>query len=124
MDGKRGERVYGYRRADPRLPQAESIADRQTIVAYAAAQGYEVAQMFVEADPERPMEAFSRLIQAARLAARDGESVRWVIVPGPDHLGGQRVRGVLRQRLEREGGLRVLLATEPAEPGPEVPARP
>jgi hypothetical protein len=118
MERARGVRVFGYRRAAPELPQAESIADRQTITAFVAARGFELAQMFVETDPQQPMEAFGRLVQAARVAAADGVPVRAVVVPRPEHLGGtQRARGVLRQRLEREAGLRVLTATVPTEPG-------
>jgi hypothetical protein len=118
MEGARGVRVYGYRRAAPDLSQAESIADRQMITAFVAARGFELAQMFVETDPEQPMEAFVRLVQAARTAAADGVPVRAVVVPRPEHLGGtQRARGVLRQRLEREAGLRVLTATRPVEAG-------
>ena len=118
MERARGVRVFGYRRAAPDLPQAESIADRQTITAFVEARGLELAQMFVETDPDQPMEAFGRLVQAARTAAADGVPVRAVVVPRPEHLGGtQRARGVLRQRLEREAGLRVLSATIPAEPG-------
>lgn len=119
MDRARSVRVFGYRRAAPDLPQAESIADRQTITAFVTARGLELAQMFVETDPEQPMEAFARLVEAARTAAADGVPVRAVVVPRPEHLGGtQRARGVLRQRLEREAGLRVLTATLPTGPGP------
>jgi hypothetical protein len=121
MERARGVRVFGYRRAAPELPQAESIADRQTITAFVAARGFELAQMFVETDPQQPMEAFGRLVQAARVAAADGVPVRAVVVPRPEHLGGtQRARGVLRQRLEREAGLRVLTATVPTEPGMDL----
>ena len=124
MEGAKGVRVYGYRRAAPGLPQAESIADRQTITTFVAERGFELAQMFVETDPARPMEAFARLVQAARVAAADGQPVSAVVVPRPEHLGGtQRARGVLRQRLEREAGLRVLTATRPVEAGSALPRR-
>jgi hypothetical protein len=85
---------------------------RQLLAEFAAREGFALTEIYVERDPNRPCSALTALIEAAR---RD--SIAAVAVPTLDDLGRlPRVRRIMRDRLQRDAGVRVLVVEPVATP--------
>jgi hypothetical protein len=97
--------LFGYQTVRLSTP-AEAVAKgREELAAFALREGFALGEVFVERDVDRPCSALAALISAAR---RSG--VAAVAVPTTDDLGRlPRVRWLMRYRLEREAGVRVLV---------------
>jgi hypothetical protein len=79
---------------------------------FTAREGFALTQVFVEQEPNRPCSALVALIEAVR---RGG--IAAVAVPTLEDLGRlPRVRRLMRDRLQREAGVRVLVVEPVATP--------
>lgn len=105
--------VYGYQRVRITTPPEEVIRVRRRLTEFAARQGYVLADVFVDADESRPFAALSALIRAAR--RHDAAAV---LVADPDHFAhNPTAQAVMRDRVQRETGARVIFAPETASLG-------
>jgi len=97
--------LFGYQTVRSSTP-AEAVAKgREELAAFAIREGFALGEVFVERDVDRPCSALAALIAAARRSP-----VAAVAVPTTDDLGRlPRVRWLMRYRLEREAGVRVLV---------------
>jgi hypothetical protein len=97
--------LFGYQTVRVSTPVEEVAKGREEIAAFALREGFALGEVFVERDAHQPSAALSALIAAAR---RSG--VAAVAVPTTADLGRlPRVRWLMRYRLEREAGVRVLV---------------
>jgi hypothetical protein len=97
--------LFGYQTVRLNTPAEEVAKGREALAAFALREGFALGEVFVERDADRPCSALAALICAAR---RSG--VAAVAVPTTDDLGRlPRVRWLMRYRLEREAGVRVLV---------------
>jgi hypothetical protein len=97
--------LFGYQTVRLSTPVEEVAQGREALAAFALREGFALAEVFVERDVDRPCSALSALISAARRA-----QVEAVAVPTAADLGKlPRVRWLMRYRLEREAGVRVLV---------------
>lgn len=98
--------LLGYQTVRVGTPQFEVARGRRVLAKYAAREGFALAEIFVDQDPNRPCSAMAALIEVAR---RSG--VAAIVVPTLTDLGRlPRVQRLTRERLEREAGVRVLIA--------------
>lgn len=114
-DGDKGNRVsvkpvlFGYLRLRVTATSGEETRGRRELAAFAQREGFSLAQVFVDANENRPHAALCRLIHVARQC--DGAAVA---VPHLGHLGsGPQARQEMRRRLERESSARLLIVQEP-----------
>jgi hypothetical protein len=97
--------LFGYQTVRVSTPAEEVAKGREELVAFALREGFALAEVFVERDIDRPSSALTALIFAARRS-----EVAAVAVPTTNDLGRlPRVRWLMRYRLEREAGVRVLV---------------
>ena len=97
--------LFGYQTVRLSTTPEEVARGREALAAFAIREGFALGEVFVERDVDRPCSAFAALISAAR---RSG--VEAVAVPTTADLGRlPRVRWLMRYRLEREAGVRVLV---------------
>ena len=97
--------LFGYQTVRLSTTPEEVARGREALAAFAIREGFALGEVFVERDVDRPCSAFAALILAAR---RSG--VEAVAVPTTADLGRlPRVRWLMRYRLEREAGVRVLV---------------
>ena len=98
--------ILGYLRVRIGTSLATVARARQSLVDLALREGYTLGEVFVEADENRSCAALVDVIEAAR-----NGRVAAVAVPSGEHLGRFRAAQVgLRQRVEREAGVPVLVA--------------
>jgi hypothetical protein len=98
--------ALGYQVSRLDSPAAELVNGRRVVAAFAEREGFALAGVFVELDVNRPLSSFAALIMNARECGAEA-----VVVPAAEDLGRlPRVRQLLRERLEREAGVRVLIA--------------
>jgi hypothetical protein len=104
--------LFGYQRVRASGSAEEVAKGRDALVAFAIREGFALAEVFVEQDLDRPCSALTAMIESAR---RSDVSV--VAVPTAADLGRlPRVQWLMRHRLEREAGVRVLVVERAAEP--------
>ena len=97
--------LFGYQTVRVSSSAAEVAKGREALAAFAIREGFALAEVFVERDVDRPCSALAALICAARRS-----NVAAVAVPTSADLGKlPRVRWLMRYRLEREAGVRVLV---------------
>ena len=97
--------LFGYQTVRVSTPAAEVARGRDALAAFAIREGFALGEVFVERDVDRPCSALAALISAARRS-----NVAAVAVPTTADLGKlPRVRWLMRYRLEREAGVRVLV---------------
>lgn len=97
--------LFGYQTVRVSTPADEVARGREALAAFALREGFALAEVFVERDVDRPCSALTALISAARRS-----NVKAVAVPTSADLGTlPRVRWLMRYRLEREAGVRVLV---------------
>lgn len=97
--------LLGYQTARPGTPPAVVARGRDELAAFAHREGFALDEVFVEDDASRPTSALGELIAAAR-----HRQARAVAVPTSEDLGRlERVRWLVRRRLEREAGVEVLV---------------
>jgi hypothetical protein len=97
--------LFGYQTVRASTPAEEVAKGREELVAFALREGFALGEVFVERDINRPSSALTALIFAARRS-----EVAAVAVPTTNDLGRlPRVRWLMRYRLEREAGVRVLV---------------
>ena len=97
--------LFGYQTVRVSTPAEDVARGREALAAFAIREGFALAEVFVERDIDQPCSALSALISAARRS-----NVAAVAVPTTADLGRlPRVRWLMRYRLEREAGVRVLI---------------
>jgi hypothetical protein len=97
--------LFGYQQVRLDAPRDAAARGQRLLANFAAREGFALGGVFVERDVNRPCSALVALIDAAR---RCGATA--VAVPTAEDLGRlPRVRHLMRRRLEREAGCRVLV---------------
>jgi hypothetical protein len=97
--------LFGYQTVRLTTTPAEAEAGRRTLAQFAVREGFALAEIFVERDPNHPCSALVALIELVR---RHPGSI--IAAPTADDFGRlPRVRQIMRTRLERESGARVLI---------------
>jgi hypothetical protein len=97
--------MVGYQQVRVSSSPDDVARGRRALVDYAAREGFALADVLVERDANRPCSALVALIDLVR-----GSDVAAVAVPTPLDLGRlPRVQRLTRERLEREGGVRVIV---------------
>jgi DNA invertase Pin-like site-specific DNA recombinase len=108
--------ILGYQNNRPGTSPEQVDTERHLLEAYAIAEGFCLAEVFEERDSGQPLSGFAALIESARRTGADA-----IVVPSLAHLGRfPRVRAELAKRLERETGIRVLVAQTMAPPQPST----
>ncbi len=96
--------MLGYQQVQIGTPAAEVARRWRLLTDYAEQEGYALAEVYVDANADRPLSSFHALIAQAR---RDGE-VSVVAIPTGNDLGNDAfARRELWARLRRETGLPV-----------------
>lgn len=113
-DGDKGSRVsvkpvlFGYLRVRVGASSGEEARGRRELAAFAAQEGFTLAEIFVDANENRPDAGLAHLIRVARRC--EGAAVA---VPHLGHLGSEPLaRQEMRRRLERESSARLLIVQE------------
>jgi hypothetical protein len=115
QNGVRGMKpvMFGYQRVRASGSAQELARGREALVAFAFREGFALGEVFVEQDLDRPCSALAAMIASAR---RSG--VVAVAVPTAADLGRlPRVQWLMRNRLEREAGVRVLVVPQASRTG-------
>lgn len=97
--------LLGYQRIRITASDAEVARGRAALVSFSNREGYALAEIFAEADENRPYSALTAMIEACRRI-----EVAAVAVPSLGDLGLNAAAQVeLRERLQRETGVPVLI---------------
>jgi DNA invertase Pin-like site-specific DNA recombinase len=98
--------VFGYMNVTLHRGPDHAENDRRVMTAFAEREGFAMEEIFEDKDANSPLSALLALIEAANRSDATA-----VVVPRLADLGRlPRVRAELAKRLQREGGLRVLVA--------------
>jgi hypothetical protein len=97
--------LFGYLRLRITDANERAARARRLLADFAEREGFTLAEVYVEADENRPCSALAQLIHSVR--RWDGAAVA---VPELDDLGGtEQARREMRVRLRREAGVPVLV---------------
>lgn len=97
--------LYGYLTVPVNAPRETLARGQRVLQEYAQREHYALGTVFIERSTNRPLTALSSLIEAA-----NRDDIRVMAVPTATDLGSlPGVRQLLRQMLDREASVRVII---------------